>query len=72
MKIQIIKATKENTADIFLVEQACFSIPWTEQSISDSIESDSNYFNIAYADGKPAGEQPVQDSQAGRRYACGP
>ncbi len=60
MKIQIIKATKENTADIFLVEQACFSIPWTEQSISDSIESDSNYFNIAYADGKPAGYMSMQ------------
>ncbi|MDE5964476.1 MAG: ribosomal protein S18-alanine N-acetyltransferase [Eubacterium sp.] len=55
MNIKIIQATKENTADIFLIEQSCFSIPWTEQSISDSVESDSNYFNIAYADGNPAG-----------------
>ncbi len=60
MNIKIIKATKENTADIFLIEQACFSIPWTEQSISDSIESDSNYFNIAYADGEPAGYMSMQ------------
>lgn len=55
MNIKIIKAAQENTADIFLIEQACFSTPWTEQSIIDSIGSDSNYFNVAYADGKPAG-----------------
>lgn len=55
MNIKIIQATKENTADIFLIEQSCFSTPWTEQSISDSVERDSNYFNIAYADSKPAG-----------------
>lgn len=60
MNIKIIQATKENTADIFLIEQSCFSTPWTEQSISDSVESDSNYFNIAYADGNPAGYMSMQ------------
>lgn len=60
MNIKIIQATKENTADIFLIEQACFFTPWTEQSIRDSVESDSNYFNIAYVDGKPAGYMSMQ------------
>ena len=60
MNIRIIKAEKENTSDIFLIEQSCFSIPWTEQSICDSVGIDSNYFNIAYADGKPAGYMSMQ------------
>ncbi|MCM1114217.1 MAG: ribosomal protein S18-alanine N-acetyltransferase [Clostridium sp.] len=60
MNIKIIKAKKENTADIFRIEQACFATPWTERSISDSIENDSNYFNIAYADGQPAGYMSMQ------------
>ena len=60
MNIRIIKAEKENTADIFLIEQSCFSIPWTEQSICDSVGIDSNYFNIAYVDGKPAGYMSMQ------------
>lgn len=60
MNIKIIKATKENTTDIALIEKNCFSIPWTEQSIADSISSDSAYFNIAYANGKPAGYMSMQ------------
>lgn len=60
MNIRIIKAEKENTADIFLIEQSCFSIPWTEQSICDSVSIGSNYFNIAYVDGKPAGYMSMQ------------
>ncbi len=60
MNIKIIKAEKENTADIFLIEQSCFSTPWTEQSICDSVGVENNYFNIAYADGKPAGYMSMQ------------
>lgn len=60
MNIKIFKASKEDTADIFFIEQACFSTPWTEQSINDSIGSDSNYFNLAYAGGKPAGYMSMQ------------
>ncbi|MDE5983734.1 MAG: ribosomal protein S18-alanine N-acetyltransferase [Eubacterium sp.] len=60
MNIKIIKATKENTTDIALIERVCFSIPWTEQSIADSVGSDNTYFNIAYADGKPAGYMSMQ------------
>lgn len=60
MEIKIIKAEKENTPDIALIERSCFSIPWTEQSIFDSIGSDSAYFNIAYANGKPAGYMSMQ------------
>lgn len=59
MNIKITKAEKENTADIALIESACFSIPWTEQSIADSIGG-STYFNLAYVDGKPAGYMSMQ------------
>lgn len=60
MNIKIIKATNENIKDIFLIEQACFSMPWTEESIALSIENESNYFNIVYTDGKPAGYMSMQ------------
>ena len=60
MNIKIIKATKENIKDIFLIEQTCFSTYWTEQSIADSISNDSNYFNIAYVENKPAGYMSMQ------------
>lgn len=60
MNIKIIKATKENITDIAFIEHTCFSSPWTEQSINDSLENDSNYFNIAYAKGNPAGYMSMQ------------
>lgn len=60
MNIKIIKASKENTADIAMIEKACFSISWTEQSIDCSISSNSSYYNIAYVDGNPAGYMSMQ------------
>lgn len=60
MKINVKKATKENIKDIFLIEQTCFSTPWTEQSIADSVSNNSNYFNVAYVGDKPAGYMSMQ------------
>lgn len=59
MNIKIIKAEKDNTSDIASIERICFSIPWDEQSISDSM-SGSAYFNIAYIHNKPAGYMSMQ------------
>lgn len=60
MNIEIKKVTKENISDITLIEQACFSIPWTEQSIAASAGSETAYFNIAFIDEKPAGYMSMQ------------
>lgn len=60
MNIKIIKATKENRTDIAMIEKNCFSTAWTEESIVDSISNESSYFNIAYADDKPAGYMSMQ------------
>lgn len=60
MNIKITKATKENISDIAMIEKACFSTAWTEESIADSIANESSYFNIAYADNQPAGYMSMQ------------
>lgn len=58
MKIRI--ATKDDIADIFHIEQTCFSTPWTEQGIAESIDNANTYLYIATIDGKTAGYMGVQ------------
>lgn len=60
MNIKMIKATKENISDIALIEKSCFSIPWTEQSIEESVLNENTFFNIAYVDEEPAGYMSMQ------------
>lgn len=57
----IIKlATKEDIADVLKIENACFSTPWTEQGISESIADANTYLYIAYVDDAVAGYMGVQ------------
>lgn len=58
MKIRI--ATKDDIADILHIEQTCFSTPWTEQGIAESIDNANTYLYIAIIDGKTAGYMGVQ------------
>lgn len=58
MKIRI--ATKDDIADILHIEQTCFSTPWTEQGIAESIDNTNTYLYIATIDGKTAGYMGVQ------------
>lgn len=53
-------ATKENVADILKIENACFSTPWTEQGISESIADANTFLYVAYVDGAVAGYMGVQ------------
>lgn len=53
-------ATKENVADILKIENACFSTPWTEQGISESIADANTFLYVAYVDGAIAGYMGVQ------------
>lgn len=58
MEIKI--ATKENIADILRIEQICFSTPWTEQGIAESIDNSNTYLYIATVDDSVAGYMGVQ------------
>ena len=60
MKIVINEATLDDVAEIVKIEQACFSTPWTEQGISESIENENTHLYIALADGTVAGYMGVQ------------
>ena len=60
MDIAIKTATLDDVADILKIEQACFSAPWTEQGIAESIENDNTHLYLALADSKLAGYMGVQ------------
>lgn len=58
--MQIKPATIDNVADILKIEQACFSTPWTEQGIAESIENKNTYLYLAIIDGNVAGYMGLQ------------
>ena len=60
MNITVKEATLTDVAEIVKIEQACFSTPWTEQGISESIENENTHLYIALADGTVAGYMGVQ------------
>ncbi len=60
MDIVIKTATLDDVADILKIEQACFSAPWTEQGIAESIENDNTHLYLALAGSKLAGYMGVQ------------
>ena len=60
MNITIKYATLDDVAEILRIEQACFSTPWTEQGIRESIENENTHLYLALADGKTAGYMGVQ------------
>lgn len=58
MEIKI--ATLDNVNDILNIENACFSTPWTEQGIAESIENENTMMLVAYIDGAVAGYMGLQ------------
>lgn len=58
--MKIIKAERQNIADIAKIEKACFSTPWTEKSIAESLENPNTHFYIAFIDGIAAGYMGLQ------------
>lgn len=58
MKITI--ANLNNVNDILKIENACFSTPWTEQGIAESIENENTYLYIATVNDEVAGYMGVQ------------
>ena len=53
-------ATKENICDIAKIEQACFSAPWSEDSIAESLDNPASHFLIAYYGDEVAGYMGLQ------------
>lgn len=60
MNIEIKEATLNDVAEIVKIEQICFSTPWTEQGVRESIENENTRLYLAFADGKVAGYMGVQ------------
>ena len=60
MNIEIIEATPDYVADILKIENECFSTPWTEQGVRESIENENTHLYLALADGEAAGYMGVQ------------
>lgn len=56
----IIKAEKKHIDDIAKIEEACFSTPWSAQSIADSIADVNTHLLVAEVDGVVAGYMGLQ------------
>ncbi len=60
MKLEIKKATLTDAAELVKIENACFSTPWSEGSIRESLENENSRFYLALADNSAAGYIGVQ------------
>jgi len=49
MNYKIIPATLDDVADIKKIEDECFSVPWSEKSIEESLENPCSHFYLAKA-----------------------
>ena len=53
--IKIEKMTRDDIAGLLLLEQECFSVPWTEQSFLYALDNENALFMVAKIDGNIAG-----------------
>ena len=58
--IRIKVANLNDVAEIYKIENECFSTPWSENSIAESIENENTILYIAELDGETAGYMGVQ------------
>lgn len=58
--MQIIKATTEHICSIAKIENVCFSHPWSEESIKESLSNPNSRFYVAIIDGVVAGYMGLQ------------
>ena len=58
--MHIKTANLNDVADILEIENTCFSTPWTEKSIAESIENENTVLYLALVDGEAAGYMGVQ------------
>lgn len=61
MEIKILKATFDDAHDISLLENECFSVPWTKENIIESLSS-ATIFYVAKCDEKTVGYLGMQNA----------
>jgi ribosomal-protein-alanine N-acetyltransferase len=55
MRIKIVSATVDDVAQIVKIENECFTTPWSEESLSESLSNPASRFYLALCDGKTMG-----------------
>ena len=60
MEYKIVKATIDDVADIKKIEDECFSVPWSEKSIEESLKNPCSHFYLAKAGNETAGYIGIQ------------
>ena len=60
MEYEIVQATLDDVADIKKIEDECFSVPWSEKSIEESLKNPCSHFYLAKAGGEVLGYIGIQ------------
>ena len=60
MEYRIIKATLNDVASIKKIEDECFSVPWSEKSIEESLKNPCSHFYLAKAGSETLGYIGIQ------------
>jgi len=55
MTLQIVEMNQDHTGQIALIEQSCFSVPWSLNMICEELLNPAAVYLVALADGKTAG-----------------
>ncbi len=50
MEYNIIVMTQEHIPQIALLEKECFSLPWSENALSEELDNENSHFLVAYSD----------------------
>lgn len=58
--MRIDKLKKEYVNDVFEIEKACFSNPWSREDIAAQIDCPTSHFFVAVVSGKVAGYMGLQ------------
>ena len=58
--MRIDKLKKEYVNDVFEIEKACFSNPWSRENIAAQIDCPTSHFLVAVVSGKVAGYMGLQ------------
>lgn len=53
--MEIRKATPDEAGEIARIEKMCFSVPWSEKAVSDTMQNEDSLFLTAYEDDSVVG-----------------
>ena len=60
MEYRIVNATLDDVADIKKIEDECFSVPWSEKSIKESLKNPCSLFYLAKSEDEICGYIGIQ------------